>query len=163
KTPPQRPPPPVVSTSFGTGREPASSSITSTRPAGGALPRFTSFPPRRVYQSTIARTEGSSRPVSSAPRPRDTCASASRTSARPGRRTLVVEPASSAPYPPETTRVRFTAANAAESGWERLAVGLGADVVVLDDVLRGGAIEGVLGCASVGRLVFAKTDWLDGR
>jgi len=83
--------------------------------------------------------------------------------ARPGRRTLVVEPASSAPYPPETTRVRFTAADAAESGWERLAVGLGADVVVLDDVLRGGAIEGVLGGASVGRLVFAKTDWLDGR
>jgi hypothetical protein len=83
--------------------------------------------------------------------------------ARPERRTLVLEPASSAPYPPGTTRIRFTAANVAESDWEQLAVGLGADVVVLDDVLRGGAIEGVLSSAAVGRLVFAKTDWLDGR
>jgi len=83
--------------------------------------------------------------------------------ARPGRRTLVLEPASSAPYAPGTTRIRFTAADAAENDWERLAVGLGADVVVPDDVLRGRAIEGVLSSATVGRLVFAKTDWLDGR
>ena len=34
---------------------------------------------------------------------------------------------------------------------------------MLDDVLRGGAIEGVLSGATVGRLVFARTDWLDGR
>lgn len=83
--------------------------------------------------------------------------------ARPERRTLVLEPAHSAPYALGTTRVRMTAVEAAESGWERFAVGLGADVVVLDDVLRGNAIEGVLGGASVGRLVFALTDWLDGR
>lgn len=83
--------------------------------------------------------------------------------ARPGRRTLVLEPAPSAPYAPGTTRIRFTAANGAEGGWERLVVGLGADVVVLDDVLRGAAIEGVLSGATVGRLVFARTDWLDGR
>ncbi|HEY6221270.1 MAG TPA: hypothetical protein VIX13_01920, partial [Candidatus Eisenbacteria bacterium] len=50
-----------------------------------------------------------------------------------------------------------------ETGWERIAVGLGADVVVLDDVLRGAEIEGLLGGATVGRLVFARTDWLDGR
>ena len=83
--------------------------------------------------------------------------------ARPERRTVVLEPASSAPYAPGTTRVRITAASAAECEWERIAVGLGADVVVLDDVLRGGAIEGVLSGATVGRLVFARTDWLDGR
>ncbi len=83
--------------------------------------------------------------------------------ARPERRTLVLEPASSAPYAPGTTRVRITAAEAAESVWERFAVGLGADVVVLDDVLRGSAIDGVLSGATVGRLVFARTDWLDGR
>ncbi len=83
--------------------------------------------------------------------------------ARRERRTVVLEPAASAPYAPATTRVRITAASGAESGWERIAVGLGADVVVLDDVLRGGAIEGVLSGATVGRLVFARTDWLDGR
>lgn len=83
--------------------------------------------------------------------------------ARPERRTVVLEPASSVPYPAGTTRVRIAAGSAAESAWERVAVGLGADVVVLDDVLRGNAIEGVLGSATVGRLVFARTDWLDGR
>ena len=83
--------------------------------------------------------------------------------ARPERRTLVVEPASSAPYAPGTTRVRIPVPGAAECGWERLSVGLGADVVVLDDVLHGGAIESVLSGATVGRLVFARTDWLDGR
>jgi len=83
--------------------------------------------------------------------------------ARPERRTLVLEPASSAPYGPGTTRVRVAAAGGAETDWERIAVGLGADVVVLDDVLRGREIEGVLSGATVGRLVFARTDWLDGR
>lgn len=83
--------------------------------------------------------------------------------ARPERRTLVLEPASIAPYAPGTTRVRIPAASAAASGWERLAVNLGADVVVLDEVLLGDAIEGVLSGATVGRLVFARTDWLDGQ
>ena len=82
--------------------------------------------------------------------------------ARPERRILVLEPASAAPYPAGTTRVRIQAASAEASGWERMAVGLGADVVVLDEVLLGDAIEGVLSGASVGRLVFARTDWLDG-
>ena len=81
----------------------------------------------------------------------------------PERRTLVLEPASSAPYAPGTTRVRITAVGGAETDWERIAVGLGADVLVLDDVLRGSAIEGVLSGATVGRLVFVRTDWLDGR
>lgn len=83
--------------------------------------------------------------------------------ARSERRMLVLEPSSAAPYPAGTTRVRVGAASAEASGWERLAVGLGADIVVLDEVLQGDAIEGVLSGASVGRLVFARTDWLDGR
>lgn len=83
--------------------------------------------------------------------------------ARPERRMLVLEPASAAPYPSGTTRVRVPSGGAEASGWERIAVGLGADVVVLDEVLLGDAIADVLGGASVGRLVFARTDWLDGQ
>ena len=49
-----------------------------------------------------------------------------------------------------------------EDGFIR-SVGLGADVLVLDDVLRGESIREVLDGATVGRLVFARTDWLDGR
>ena len=82
--------------------------------------------------------------------------------ARPERRLLVLEPSRVAPYPQGTTRVRTSSRNTAEN-WERLAVGLGADVVVLDDVLQGNEIDRVLGGAAVGRLVFARTDWLDGR
>ncbi len=82
--------------------------------------------------------------------------------ARPERRMLVLESGSAAPYPAGTTRVRIQTASGSTSGWERLTVGLGADVVVLDEVLVGDAIEGVLSGASVGRLVFARTDWLDG-
>ncbi|MGH7682382.1 MAG: ATPase, T2SS/T4P/T4SS family, partial [Candidatus Eiseniibacteriota bacterium] len=83
--------------------------------------------------------------------------------ARPERRMLVLEPSSAAPYPAGTTRVRVQTGSAEASDWERLAVGLGSDVVVLDEVLHGDAIEGVLTGASVGRLVFARTDWLDGQ
>ena len=82
--------------------------------------------------------------------------------ARPERRMLVLEPSRVAPYPQGTTRVRMPSRSIAES-WERLAVGLGADVVVLDDVLQGNEIAAVLDGSTVGRLVFARTDWLDGR
>ena len=83
--------------------------------------------------------------------------------AREDRRVLALEPHASAPHPGGTTRVRFGNREQAARIWADLALGQGADVVVLDDVLHGEAIEAVLGGASVGRLVFARTDWLDGR
>lgn len=83
--------------------------------------------------------------------------------ARAERKTVVFEPWPVAPYAPETTRIPFAAGASGRLDWERLAVGLGADVVVLDDVLRGESIREVLDGATVGRLVFARTDWLDGR
>lgn len=81
---------------------------------------------------------------------------------RPDRRTLVLEPAPICPYPADAIRVRVGAGSSVLAAWERLAVGLGADVVVLEDVLHGPDVEGVLRGATVGRLVFARTDWLDG-
>ena len=82
--------------------------------------------------------------------------------ARPERRLLVLEPSRVAPYPPGTTRIQMPSRGIAER-WDRLAVGLGADVVALDNVLQGDEIVRVLDGATVGRLVFARTDWLDGR
>jgi len=40
---------------------------------------------------------------------------------------------------------------------------MGADIAVLDGTLRGEDIARVLAGAAVGRLVFARTDWLDSR
>ena len=81
--------------------------------------------------------------------------------ARPERRTLVLEPAPLLPYPPGSIRIPTTGDDQASEQWERLAVSLGADVVVLDDVLKGERVESLLRGASVGRLVFARTDWLE--
>jgi hypothetical protein len=81
--------------------------------------------------------------------------------AKPERRVVVIEEDSSAPYPREAIRLRATAPDAPGERWDALALGLGADVVVLDGVLRGEAIADVLAGAAVGRLVFARTDWLD--
>jgi len=86
--------------------------------------------------------------------------------ARPERRILVVDDGSAAPYPREVVRVHSTPTVPGASGserWDTLALGLGADVVVLDGTLQGDAIAGVLSGASVGRLIFARTDWLDGK
>jgi hypothetical protein len=83
--------------------------------------------------------------------------------AREDRRVLALEPGATAPHPAGTTRVRYGSREQAVRVWADLAVGQGADVVVLDDVLHGEAIEAVLGGAGTGRLVFARTDWLDGR
>jgi len=83
--------------------------------------------------------------------------------AREDRRVLVLEPAGTAPYPGGATRVRFGSREQAARVWTDLALGQGADVIALDDVLHGEAIEAVLGGVTVGRLVFARTDWLDGR
>jgi hypothetical protein len=81
--------------------------------------------------------------------------------ARPGRRTLVLESASTLPYPADTVRVRVTRGDGVAARWEQMASGLGADVVVLDGALPGEEIARVLAGAAVGRLVFARTDWLD--
>ena len=83
--------------------------------------------------------------------------------ARSDRRTVVFEPWSIAPYPAEASRIAFGNTSPAALEWERLAVGLGADVVVLDDVLTGESIHQILSGATVGRLVFARTDWMDAR
>ncbi len=83
--------------------------------------------------------------------------------AREDRRLVVLEPVPAAPYPEDATRVRFGDRAEAARMWSSLLLGQGADVMVLDDVLHGGAIENVLCGATVGRLVFARTDWLDGQ
>ena len=83
--------------------------------------------------------------------------------ARPGRRTVVLESAATLPYPADTVRVPVTRGDGIGARWEQVAVGLGADVVVLDGTLRGEDIAHVLAGAAVGRLVFARTDWLDAK
>ena len=82
--------------------------------------------------------------------------------ARSERRVLVLDRAGVTPYPADVVRVAAPEVSGGER-WDTLALGLGADVVVLDDTLRGEAIADVLSGATVGRLVFARTDWLDGK
>jgi len=81
--------------------------------------------------------------------------------ARPERRTLVIEPAPLLPYPEGSVRIPTAWGTDAAGQWEQLAISMGADVVVLDDVLCGEQVESLLRGASVGRLVFARTDWLE--
>jgi len=83
--------------------------------------------------------------------------------ARPTRRIVVFEPWRLTAYPSGTTRIQVVDNPQFASDWGRVAVGLGADIVVLDDVLTGDAMRDVLTGATVGRLVFVRTDWLDGR
>lgn len=83
--------------------------------------------------------------------------------ARDDRRIVVMEPAPHAPYPVGATRVRFGSRDQAVRVWTDIMLGQGADVMVLDEVLYGESIEAVLTGATVGRLVFARTDWLDAR
>lgn len=49
----------------------------------------------------------------------------------------------------------------AQRVWEDMIVGQNADVVVLDDVLVGGAVSGVLSPAVHGRMLLTSTDWTD--
>lgn len=79
--------------------------------------------------------------------------------ARADRRTLVLEQAHLLPYPAGSIRISVPAGE--DPRWEELAVSLGADVVALDGVVNGERIESLLRGAAVGRLVFARTDWLD--
>ena len=83
--------------------------------------------------------------------------------ARSERRMMVIDEGTVVPYPSDTVRIHAPAGTFSGERWDTLALGLGADVVVLDGTLRGEAIAGVLLGATVGRLVFARTDWLDGK
>lgn len=48
-----------------------------------------------------------------------------------------------------------------QAPWTDIAVGHGADVVVLDGILNGEAVEALASGATRGRLVLARTDWTD--
>lgn len=52
-------------------------------------------------------------------------------------------------------------ADRARAVWEDVIVGHRADVVVLDDVLSGEHVTGLLSSSVAGRLLFASTDWTD--
>lgn len=84
-------------------------------------------------------------------------------SARNERRILILDDGSVVPYPRDAVRMHTGSGAPGGERWDTLALGLGADVVVLDGTLRGEAIADVLSGATVGRLVFARTDWLDGK
>jgi hypothetical protein len=90
-------------------------------------------------------------------------ASLAELSKRPERRMLAIEPSGSALYPEQVTRVVYGKREDAIASWGELVVGQGADVALLDGFLLGDSIAEVLSSASVGRLVFVRTDWLDGK
>ena len=83
--------------------------------------------------------------------------------ARPQRRMLAIEPSGSTPYPESVSRVIYGKREEALTTWTELVVGQGVDVAILDDFLLGDSIAEALSGASVGRLVFVRTDWLDGK
>ena len=63
---------------------------------------------------------------------------------------------------PVTGATRIVAsAERARVAWRELAVGQGADVLALDDVLEGDAVREVLSPAASGRLLLVRTDWQD--
>lgn len=74
-------------------------------------------------------------------------------------RVLAFEPEATAALP-GATRLALDPA-AARAAWADIAVAQGADLVLLDDVLPGGAIDAVLGGAASRRLVLVRTDWCD--
>ncbi len=82
---------------------------------------------------------------------------------RPERRMIAIEPGCSTPYPEQMTRVVYGKREDALANWSDIVVGQGADVAILDDVLLGDSIAEALSSASVGRLLFVRTDWLDGQ
>ncbi len=83
--------------------------------------------------------------------------------ARQERRMLAIEPNASAPYPEQVSRVVYRKREDVLSSWADIVVGQGVDVAILDDVLIGDSIAEALCGASVGRLLFVRTDWLDGK
>ena len=83
--------------------------------------------------------------------------------ARTGRRMLAIEPSGVTLYPEQVTHIAYGKREDARAHWADLVVGQGADVAILDDFLLGEHIADALCGASVGRLVFVRTDWLDGK
>ena len=76
-----------------------------------------------------------------------------------GRRALVVE-AHQGPVWSESSHVRLTPERATAQ-WESMVLGQNADVVVLNHVLLGTQVEGLLGSTASGRFVLASTDWIE--
>jgi Tfp pilus assembly pilus retraction ATPase PilT len=83
--------------------------------------------------------------------------------ARPERRMLAIEPGGTTPYPEQTSRVVYRKREDVLQSWADIVVGQGVDVAILDDFLLGDSIADALCGASVGRLLFVRTDWLDGK
>ncbi len=83
--------------------------------------------------------------------------------ARHERRMLAIEPGGATPYPEQLTRVVYGKREDALASWADIVVGQGVDVAILDDFLLGDSIAEALCGASVGRLLFVRTDWLDGK
>jgi type II secretory ATPase GspE/PulE/Tfp pilus assembly ATPase PilB-like protein len=76
-----------------------------------------------------------------------------------GSRLLAFEPGPSAPLP-AATRLHLPVAQSLES-WEEIVLAQDVDVVVLDEVLMGASITGVLSTAGSRRLLLVRTDWSD--
>lgn len=74
-------------------------------------------------------------------------------------RSLLFESAPTAPWP-AAARIHLPG-HEARALWEDIATAQGADVIVLDDVLEGEAIDAVLSPAGSGRLLVVRTDWCD--
>ncbi len=78
----------------------------------------------------------------------------------PGKRVLALELEVSTAALPGVTRIPLPAVEA-RAAWAGIAVAQRADVVLLDNVLTGEAIAGVLDGAAARRLVLVRTDWCD--
>jgi type II secretory ATPase GspE/PulE/Tfp pilus assembly ATPase PilB-like protein len=80
--------------------------------------------------------------------------------ADPASRTLAIETRAPAAPLPGVTRLELDAVQA-RATWADVAVAQRADLLVLDDVLTGAAITGILDGAAARRLVLVRTDWCD--
>lgn len=78
----------------------------------------------------------------------------------PGSRALALETRPSSAALPGVTRVELDPAQA-RSTWAEIAVAQRADLLLLDDVLTGASVAGVLDGAAARRLVLVRTDWDD--
>ena len=76
-----------------------------------------------------------------------------------GGRLLAFEPGPSAPLP-TATRLHLPLEQSRET-WEEIVQAQDADIVVLDEVLTGASVSGVLSPAGSRRLLLVRTDWSD--
>src|SRR5262249_6815342 len=74
-------------------------------------------------------------------------------------RVLAFEPSAIVPLP-GATRVHVPLEQARES-WQEVVTGQGGDILILDGVLDGPAISGVLSPAASRRLTLVRCDWMD--